>query len=98
MHTQQLRACKYDYVCIPTPKVLTKAIDTTRLAQCSSTRISLQSATTHSLFAYSESTQDSVKFAVPDCRVNLETYLLEMQESRYMRDMLEPFASSNSSV
>ena len=36
MHTQQLHAYAYDYVCILTPKVLRKTIDTIKIAQCAS--------------------------------------------------------------
>ena len=79
MHTQQLRACKYDYVCIPTPKLLTKTIDTTRLAQCPSTGLALQ-------------------FTIADCKMKCSSYLLDMEEPRYLHGVLEPFASANSSV
>ena len=98
MHTQPLNASLYALVCSPSPTPLTKTIDTTRVAQGTSTGLSLQSATTNSRFAHSESTQCNAKFAVADYNVNLDTYLLQMQERRYLHGMLEPFAYTASSI
>ena len=56
-HTQPLHLSVYALVFSPTSNPLGKTTDTTRIAQSTCTGLSLQSATTHSLFAYSNSTQ-----------------------------------------